>query len=289
MNFWQICGSLVGLGGVLAGIHLHAGLPFLVAALAGAPVLATVLNSIHFFVFSRADLGPRFRFVSRDAVSHILSVGSMFFVMQMVIAVAYSADNVFIDRTMGAASVPGYSIPQRMFALITMVVTMLIMPLWPAYGEAIARGDLEWARRTLKRSLVAVFGGTVIASAALLLIAHRLIAWWVGPSISPPFVLLLGLAGWVVVECCGNTLSVFLNGAGIIRFQAIMLSIFGVACLVLKVFFIRRFGIVAVPWATLLTYVPVVGIACAIFLPRAMKHLHPSPNLVTIASPVIED
>jgi hypothetical protein len=68
-----------------------------------------------------------------------------------------------------------------------------------------------------------------------------------------------------------------------------MLSIFGVACLVLKVFFIRRFGIVAVPWATLLTYVPVVGIACAIFLPRAMKHLHPSPNLVTIASPVIED
>jgi O-antigen/teichoic acid export membrane protein len=213
----------------------------------------------------------------------------MFFVMQLVIAVAYSSDNVIIARTMGAASVPGYSIPQRVFSVITMMVTMLIMPLWPAYGEAIARGDMAWARRTLKRSMAAVFGGTVIASSILLLVAHRLIGWWIGPSISPPFILLLGIAAWVVMECCGNTLSVFLNGAGIVRFQAIMLSIFGVSCLALKVYFIRRFGIVAVPWATLLTYAPVVGIACAVFLPGALKHLHSVPNLVTIATPVIEE
>jgi O-antigen/teichoic acid export membrane protein len=289
MNLWQVCGSLVGLAGVVTGIHMHAGLPILVAALAGAPVLATAMNSFHFFVVSRPDLMPRLRLVSRDAISYILRVGAMFFVMQLMISIAYSADNIIIARTMGAASVPSYSIPQRMFSLITLMVTMLITPLWPAYGEAIARGDMEWARRTLKRSLIAVFGATVIASTALLLVAHRLIVWWIGPGISPPFILLLGLAGWVVVECCGNTLSVFLNGAGIVRFQAIMLSIFGVACLGLKVYFIRRFGIVAIPWATLLSYVPVVGIACAFFLPGAVKHLRPTPNLVTIATPVIED
>ena len=222
MNLWQVCGSLVGLAGVVAGIRMHAGLPILMAALAGAPVLATGLNSFHFFVVSRPDLMPRREFVSREAISHILTFGAMFFVMQLVIAVAYSSDNFIIARTLGAASVPGYSIPQRVFSLITMMVTMLIMPLWPAYGEAIARGDMTWVRRTLKRSMAASLVGTVIASSVLLLVAHRLIGWWIGPSISPPFILLLGIAAWVVMECCGNTLSVFLNGADIMRFQAIV-------------------------------------------------------------------
>jgi O-antigen/teichoic acid export membrane protein len=47
-NLWQVCGSVVGLAGVIAGIRMHASLPLLVAALAGAPVLAAGLNSLHF-------------------------------------------------------------------------------------------------------------------------------------------------------------------------------------------------------------------------------------------------
>ncbi len=289
MNLWQVCGSLVGLAGVIAGIHLHRGLPFLVAALAGAPVLATALNSFHFFVVSRPDLMPRREFVSRQAISQIGKIGGLFFVLQLMVSIGYSSDNIIIARTLGAASVPAYSIPQRMFALISMMVTMLIMPLWPAYGEAISRGDLPWVRRTLKHSLVAVFGGTLIASTALMLIARWVIGWWIGPSISPPFILLVGLAAWTVCENTGATLSIFLNGAGVMRIQAVVSLIFGVTCLATKVYLTRRYGTIAVPWATLLTYVPVVGIACAIYVPHALKYLHPMPNVVTIATPVIEE
>jgi O-antigen/teichoic acid export membrane protein len=289
MNLWQVCGSLAGLAGVVAGIRMHAGLPLLVAALAGAPVAATALNTFHFFVVSRPDLRPRRRFVSRDAISRIVTFGALFFVLQLVVAVAFSADNFIIARTLGAASVPEYSIPQRMFSLISLMVAMLVTPLWPAYGEAISRGDIPWVRRTLGRSLVLVFGFAAVASITTLLIAHRLLGWWIGPRFSPPFVLLLGLALWTIVECCGNTLAMFLNGASIMRFQIVVASIFGVACLGLKIYLTGRFGIVAVPWATLLTYVSIVGVSCAIYVPRALKHLHPAPHPVTIATPVVED
>jgi O-antigen/teichoic acid export membrane protein len=289
MNLWQVFGSLAGLAGVVAGIRMHAGLPLLVAALAGAPVAATALNTFHFFVVSRPDLRPRRQFVSRDAISRIVTFGTMFFVLQLVVAVAFSADNFIIARTLGASSVPDYSIPQRMFSLISLMVAMLVTPLWPAYGEAISRGDIPWVRRTLGRSLVLVLGFAAVASFAMLLIAHRLLAWWIGPRISPPFVLLLGLALWTVVDCCGNTLAMFLNGASIMRFQIVMASIFGLACLGLKIYLTGRFGIVAVPWATLLTYVSIVGISCAIYVPRALKHLHPAPHPVTMATPVVED
>jgi O-antigen/teichoic acid export membrane protein len=289
VNLWQVGGSLLGLAGVIVGVYMHAGLPFLVAALAGAPLVATALNSVHFFVIDRPDLMPRARFVSRETISRIVTMGTMFFVMQLVISVAYSADNIIIARALGAASVPDYSIPQRMFSLITLMINMMIMPLWPAYGEAIARGDRGWAQRTLKRSLIVVFGATTLASVAMLLLASRLISWWIGPGISPPFLLLLGLALWTVVECCGNTLSVFLNGANLMRIQALVAGLFGIACLLLKVILIHRFGIAAGPWATLLTYVPIVGFACVVYLPGALKNLYCAPNPVIIATPVVEN
>jgi len=288
-NFWQICGSLLGLAGVISAVLLHAGLPVLVAALAGAPVVATALNWFHFFLISRPDLLPRYQFVSKDVISSIANFGTLFFVLQLVVAVSFSADSFIVARTLGSATVPDYAIPQRMFSLISVLVAMLVTPLWPAYAEAISRDDIAWVRRTLGRSLRLVLIFASVASVTLLLTAHRIMEWWVGPSVKAPWLLLLGLAVWTVVECCGGTVAMFLNGAGIMRFQIIVASVFGVACLAAKVYFTLRFGIVAVPWATFLTYVPIVGIATAVFVPRALRNLRCLQNPILLASPVVED
>lgn len=289
MYVWQVCGSVTGLGGVIIGIRLHASLPVLVAALAGAPVIATAFNNFHFFVISRPDLRPQIRGVSNQAISQILSFGTLFFILQLVAAIAFSSDNVIIARTLGAASVPEYSIPQRMFSLVSMMVIMMVTPLWPAYGEAISRGDVSWVRRTLGRSLLLVLGFASIGSGVTLLIAHRVLSWWIGPQISTPFLLLLGLALWTIVDSCGNTLAMFLNGASIMRFQIVIASIFGITCVATKIYVTKRYGIVAVPWATLVTYCSIVAVSCAIYVPGALRHLQRSPNPVTIATPVIEE
>jgi O-antigen/teichoic acid export membrane protein len=289
MNLWQVCGTLGGLAGVIVGVRLHAGLPVLVAALAGAPVAATALNAIQFFGFSRPELFPRRRYISREAISRIVTFGTLFFVLQIVASVSFSGDNFIIARTLGASSVPEYSIPQRMFAIISLMVGMLVAPLWPAYGEAISRGDLDWVRRTLGRSLLLVLASALAASSVLLLIAHRVLAWWIGPSFSPPFLLLLGLALWTVVDCCGTTLAMFLNGAGMLRVQIAFGSLFAIACLLLKVYLSRRFGVAAVPWATVLTYVSLLTVPYSISTIRALKNLKRVPNEILIATPVIEE
>ena len=99
-----------------------------------------------------------------------------------------------------------------MFAVIATIVTMLMMPLWPAYAEAISRGDMHWVRHTLSRTLLGVFAFTTVVSGLLLLFANKLLLWWVGPSIHPSFALMLGLAVWAILSNCGNTLSMFLMG-----------------------------------------------------------------------------
>jgi O-antigen/teichoic acid export membrane protein len=267
-SLWQVCGAAVSLAGVVVGIRMHTGLPFLLAAIAGAPVLAAACNTAQFFGFKRRDLFPQRRMVSYAHVRRIAVLGGLFFVLQAVVAVAFSADGFIVARSLGAVAVPDYSIPQRMFLLISTVVAMMVSPLWPAYGEAISRGDIRWVHRTLVRSLAAVFGGTCLVSGLLLLFSRRLIFWWVGPQINPPTLMLLGLAVWTVLDCCGTTVAMFMNGASIMRFQIVTASLFGIACVTAKIVFLRRYGIAAVPWSTLSTYVLFNALPSAIYILR---------------------
>jgi len=190
-----------------------------------------------------------------------------------VVGVAFSADNFIIARTLGAVNVPEYSIPQRMFAVVTMMSGMLVAPLWPAYGEAISRGDIKWVRHTFRKSLIVVVCATSAASCILLLLSHRLIDWWVGPHVHPPFLLLLGLAIWTVIGCSGDCVAMFMNGGNVIRFQVLVSSIFGFGCVLAKIFFIRRFGIEGVPWATISAYIVLSALPCALYLPSFFKRL----------------
>ena len=284
-NLWQLFGSIAALAGVVAGIHLRISLPALIAVLAGAPVLATALNTLHFFVIGRPDLRPSIGLVSKDSIRRILSFGTLFFVLQLVVAVSFSADSFIIARVLGVAQVPGDPIPQRMFSLISVMVSILVTPLWPAYAEAISRGDIPWVRKTLARSLTFVFVLTFTASVLLLLLARFILAWWIGPQFSVSFVLLVGLALWSVVESCGATNAMFMNGANIVRFQIIVALIFGAACVTAKVYATRRFGIQAMPWATLFTYLPLVALPCLIYVPRALRQLKAPAMPVKSATP----
>ncbi|MEP6756560.1 MAG: oligosaccharide flippase family protein [Chthonomonadales bacterium] len=282
-GLWQMSGSVFGLAGVLVGIWLQVSLPVLVMAIAGGPLFATLLNAIHFFGAIRKDLRPSLSLISRDVIFEIARIGGLFFVLQLCVSVAFSADNFIIARTLGAIQVPDYSIPQRLFGLISMVVAMLVSPLWPAYGEAISRGDMKWVRKTLKGSLLMVFVLALAASGLLLMLAPWIIRLWVGTRIHTSFALLLGLAIWTVMDCCGNTLAMFMNGASIIRFQVIVASLFAVTCITTKLFLTRHYGSVGVPWATIITYGLVSAVPCAFYVPRALARLHVTRQTISVA------
>ena len=125
-NTWQLAGSLLALMGLFMGIWFRVGLPVLVCAIAGAPLVATALNAFFFFGVRRPDLRPRWSLVLIDTTKQVMSIGGLFFILQIVVAVAYSADSVVVARTLGAVNVPEYVIPQRMFSLITTMAAMFV-------------------------------------------------------------------------------------------------------------------------------------------------------------------
>lgn len=272
-NIWQICSSGSSLIGIVCVVHLRLGVPALVLVFAGAPVLGVALNALYFFGFCRRDLIPQWDMVSPKTISQITSLGGMFFLIQVVVAISFSADNFIIARALGVNSVAPYSVPQRMFSVISVMLFTMVTPLWPAYGEAVSRGDLNWVRRTLSRTLLGALALSTIVSGSLLLLAHRILLIWVGPSIRPTFMLLLGLAVWEIVRSFTGTLQMFLNGASILRFQTVTHCIFGVACLIAKFSCARAFGIAGVPWAGIATYSLFIVLPNAWYVPRLLSRL----------------
>src|SRR5215216_4352612 len=192
-GLWRAGGSLLGLVSVLLAIYLQAGLPLLVLAMAGSPVIALVLNALFLFYRQRPWLQPRWQMVSPTAFALILKNGLLFFVLQLAVAIGYQSDTLVIAHYLGASQVAQYAVPMKLFMLIPSLLYLIVAPLWPAYGEAIARKDVTWVLKTFKRSLLVVFGIGLFPILSLTLFGWRIFRLWVGPEIQPSFVLLVGL------------------------------------------------------------------------------------------------
>ena len=195
---------------------------------------------------SSGRAGSRFR---RLAARKIFKLGGLFFVLQLAAALAFASDNLVAAHVIGAASVAEYSVTMQLFSLPTLILGTLFLPLWPAYGEAVTRGDFAWVERTLKRSLLLAVVVAGIPSVVLILAGRPIVQWWAGSSLAPSFLLLLGLGIWAVLQATGNAVAMFLNGASVVRLQVICASLLALVGLAAKITLARRWGLPGIAWA----------------------------------------
>lgn len=253
-NLWQSAASVITLVVLLAAIRAEASLPWLVLALAGTPQLVSLINTVHYFGWVRPDLRPSFRLFDTHAMRGLSVNGGMFLVLQVCAALMFQINALIIAQLLGAEAVATYAVPERMFAIVGMVLGFVLGPLWPAYGEAVARGDIAWVRIVLRRSLVLGVGACAVMSGAMVLAGPQLLHWWVGDAIQVPIALLLGFAVWKVIEAAGNAIAMFLNGINALRIQVVFAVINVIASLLLKVWWVRLFGLPGVMYATIAAY-----------------------------------
>ena len=279
-SLWQGLGSLMTLMAVLTVIWFRGSLPLLVLALVGAPLVTGLFNTIAFFAHHGRDLTPGRHSVTRSAMVATSRTGGMFFLIQIVGAVAFGADTIIVAQVAGAAVVAQYAVPERLFALVSMVVAMALAPLWPAYSEAIARGDREWVRRTFNRSLLAAAAVSGGLSLVLVMIGRPLIHLWVGDVVQPSLLLLAGLAVWRVVEACGNAIAYYMNGANLMRVQATVGAVSAVTKVLLKIALVRAIGPAGIPWGATIAFT-LTGLLPFLIIVR--RHVDSAPRPVAAA------
>lgn len=269
---WTAAGGLASLAAVLAAVAVQASLPGLVFALVGAPLVIQALNT-GVLLHQRPWLRPSLRHVRWFSARQLLRDGSLFFLLQISTAFIFASDNLVIARLFGPAAVTQYAIPFRLFGLASTLVGMALGPLWPAYGEALARGDLSWLRVALSRSLRLALVASLASSAVLLVSVPWLVKVWTGLSTPQPLLLLAGFAMFNVVLAVSNAYSTFLNGINLIRFQVVLGLLTSVLAVALKVGLGTVLGLPGVAFGSALALLAGAVIPFIWYVPRLLGEL----------------
>lgn len=290
-NAWLALASVGALGAFLIVIQAGGGLPWLILALTGAPIVASSLNWAMLWASRRTWLRPSLAAFRWPVARSMLKSGLMFFALQAAVAIAYSSDALIVTRVLGPEAVPEYAVPFKMFNLVSVVSAMAVSPLWPAYAESIAVGDIAWARAALSNSLTVVMLFAGPGAALLVIFGPWLLDAWVGSSIEVSRSLLVGLGVWTVLAAAGTTAAMFLNAAGVLRTQVILSLVMTCVNVPLSVFLVREIGVAGAVWGSVISYGVVVALPLLRIVPRTLNGLgaHPSPDALLAVQEAEQD
>ncbi|MDA9479227.1 hypothetical protein XI03_33020 [Bradyrhizobium sp. CCBAU 65884] len=269
-NLWQVASNLLTLGTLLYCVAAKAPLEGLVFVFMAAPLCVNIANSVAFFRGPGATIRPHLKLADLRLSGDLLKVGAMFFLMQTMFAFVYNSDAILISHILGASSVPTYVLPERIMSLPVMVLSMGLIPLWPAIGEAIARRDFGWAKSALTKGLLVSIGAAASTGLALTLLMPTVLNLWVGDEISAPSALIIGLAFWKVIEASSYACNAYLNGARFYAFQTTIAIVFTFLAFPAKVASYSYFGITGGVWAQIGCYVICMAIPMFLKLRSAL-------------------
>lgn len=254
MTLWGMLGIIAAVPTVVALAWVKAPLPWFVFADAGVPLVIMTCNAACLFLIDRPWLRPALSSVRLQAMRGLLSLGLLFLVLHVTGMLAFSFDNLLAIAICGPEAAGLYAIAIKLFGPCRLIAGTLLGPLWPAYGEAVARGDIAWARRALAVSIIAAEVFVVPLSLVSLFFGSSLASFWFQRPISLSFGLLAGMALWVMVETVGGGLSMFLNGASVVRAQVPLCITFAAAAIGVKITLAYRFGVAGIIWGTVIPY-----------------------------------
>lgn len=241
-NLLAFAGALIGIGGRLPLWWF-----VFVATVAPAPVYLAVGTAI---LSRKPWLRPTFRAISLHELHRVMKLGLPGFGAQTGANLMLQGPTLVISSVFGAAAVGPFALAQQLLSVAHLALNVIIVPLWPAYGEAVGRGDVAWIKHTFVRSL---WISLVIVSATFIMVAffgRTVIRLWTGrPDIVPTLSLLLACNAWAVVSAWNRACSMLLNGLGRMTGQAI----YGVALPAIAVVLALHLG-------------PTVGVAGVVWL-----------------------
>ncbi|MBA2381789.1 MAG: oligosaccharide flippase family protein [Chloroflexi bacterium] len=266
-------GNLAAVFALLLVLHAQLPLPALVLAMAGPPVIASAVNCWVLFSPDASSLRSNLGAADLRIGTQLLRTGSLFVLLQFAMAMAFTSDTLVLTHVLGPQAVAEYGVASRLFLIPAGIIGTVLSPLWPAYGDAIARGDVAWARRTLTRSIIGICTIAVPIAVLLIIGGQRLIRIWVGDSVSPPPALLACFGLWTIFSAVGSAVAMLLNGAGEIRIQAIAAIAMALANLALSIWLTFQIGVAGVMVGTLVAYLTLVLGPMSIYVPIVLRRL----------------
>lgn len=215
---------------------------YVVAALTFTPVAVYSVAAVPVFRHYK-DLRPSVRDFDKSLLRRVVGKGMGFFFIQITSClVIYGSSNLMVTRLCGPECVTTYNIAYKFFNLLAVGYIIVLSPMWNAYTDAYVKGDMEWIRRTFRRSM-RIWGLTLVGGAVMLAICGVFYRIWVGGKVDVPFSVSLSVFAYISMFNLNSCATILINGLNKIRVQEITSGVFTVVYIALVLLVGRRFGI----------------------------------------------
>jgi O-antigen/teichoic acid export membrane protein len=167
-------------------------------------------------------------------------MGLPFLFQQISAAILVQAPTIIIAATIGAQSVGFYSVAARLATVAPIIVSLVAVPLWPAYAHAIAKSEYAWVSRTNFWVGIACALFALTYGCALMLGSNFVLSHLLGKDVETARALLpLVLAG-SMATCLRWPSSMLLCAGGYIRGVTIAQCVTAVFATVLALYYGRQ-------------------------------------------------
>jgi O-antigen/teichoic acid export membrane protein len=162
----------------VAALALGCGLPAIVLFLVAARLVAVAVS---FVVCARLypSLTARVRF-DRRLVRQLVGFGGWVTVSGAVNPILVYFDRFLIGALISIAGIGYYTPPYMISTKLSIIPASLIATLFPAFSASAGRGDTEWIRSALVRSLKFLLLVVGLIAVLLFFFAHPILQLWLG-------------------------------------------------------------------------------------------------------------
>ncbi len=208
-----------------------------------AVAVPLLVSSVYVFCGSLKELRPNPKYVSIEFVKKVLSLGGLFFVIQLAYMVIMGTNEYLITASTGNSDVVTYQAYYRLFSIGCTIFALALTPIWSVITKAVAERDSKWIMKTYKRFIFLGLGFTILEFIVLAFMP-TLMKLWLGDQCIDDLSYSLGLLFVILGSemIFASVLSSVSNGTGKLGVQAICFIVGAIAKVPLSLFLVECTG-----------------------------------------------
>ena len=182
------------------------------------PLIVTILFSIFLYRGKYKKLSPSIKYIKIKHIKPLFNTGSKFFIIQIATIIQYQMSSFIIARNLGMNEVTDFNIAYKYFGVLTMAITILLLPFWSAATDAYTRQDFMWLRNKIKQYIKCVLLLT-ITGIIMYVCSGQLYYVWLKERIDISTTLSFWAMLYNIICVSSHPFVTLLNGIGAITIQ----------------------------------------------------------------------
>lgn len=184
-------------------------------------ILVTIYVKLNLFKSNFFD----FKSIQYSYGKKVLSIGVLFFVIQILYLIITNTNEVFITTTNSSKDVVTYKVYYSLFSLISSFFVVMMTPLWSEITTAHEKGEYNWLNNLSKR-LYKLLALSILMLILLTICSQTILNLWLKEkSFQINYWYCFVFSIFVFVSMWNSIVSSFANGLGILKIQLIFMIV----------------------------------------------------------------